>query len=386
MTQQALLSRLSILGMAKETTMGTYVSPTVFIPALKLGPEDVPSWEEDNSIENSVGKVVGVYQTVLDSKYALENYMYWEAVGHFLVAAGWKDSDKTATRVVADGATTSASAVVTSASAAFKIGDVGSPISGTGIPAATTIISVQSATSVTMSANATASATGVSITLGVSGTTRHGFKLTSGATDSYSLTDWNVYEGRGYPGMVLDTLDLTIDAKSAIKMASSFVGYPSAVQTKPSPVYGEIAPGLGYQPKYSFAGAAANTRVLSATLSLKRNAETIHVSNASQNPSESFSADAEAALKLKMLFVDDTERNFFLNNTQPSGLITMTSPVGTPTPSLVISAGQMAWKEGPIDRSGKYVTQDFDITLVDNSTDGGGPCCFALANGVSAAY
>lgn len=72
-----------------------------------------------------------------------------------------------ARRTVADGVTTSGSAVVTSATAAFNANDVGKRITGTGIPADTTITTVTSATQVTLSANATATATGVSLTIGV---------------------------------------------------------------------------------------------------------------------------------------------------------------------------------------------------------------------------
>lgn len=70
-------------------------------------------------------------------------------------------------RTVADGVTTSASAAITSVTAAFAADDVGKPISGTGIPAATTILSVQSATAATLSANASASGTGVTFTIGI---------------------------------------------------------------------------------------------------------------------------------------------------------------------------------------------------------------------------
>jgi hypothetical protein len=70
-------------------------------------------------------------------------------------------------RVVTDGVTTSGSATLTSATAAFSNDDIGKPISGTGIPAAATISAVASATSITLSANATATGTGVSVTLGV---------------------------------------------------------------------------------------------------------------------------------------------------------------------------------------------------------------------------
>lgn len=70
-------------------------------------------------------------------------------------------------RTVSDAATTNASAVLTSATGAFTESDIGSPISGTGIPASTRILSVESSTSVTMTANATATAAGVSVTIGM---------------------------------------------------------------------------------------------------------------------------------------------------------------------------------------------------------------------------
>lgn len=70
-------------------------------------------------------------------------------------------------RAVTDGVTTSGSAAITSASALFNASDVGNPISGTGIPAGATIAAVTSATAATLSANASASGTGVTFTLGI---------------------------------------------------------------------------------------------------------------------------------------------------------------------------------------------------------------------------
>lgn len=70
-------------------------------------------------------------------------------------------------RTVTDGVTTSGSAAITSATAAWVDDDLGKPISGTGIPAGTTLLSIQSATNATMSANASASGTGVTFTVGI---------------------------------------------------------------------------------------------------------------------------------------------------------------------------------------------------------------------------
>ncbi len=70
------------------------------------------------------------------------------------------------TRTVADGATTSGSPTFTSATGAFVANDVGVPISATGIPAATTILSVTNSTTVTLSANATATGSSLATTIG----------------------------------------------------------------------------------------------------------------------------------------------------------------------------------------------------------------------------
>lgn len=70
-------------------------------------------------------------------------------------------------RTVADAATTNADPTLTSATARFTSADVGKPVAGAGIPAGTTIATFTSATSVEMSANATATASNVTIHIGV---------------------------------------------------------------------------------------------------------------------------------------------------------------------------------------------------------------------------
>lgn len=69
-------------------------------------------------------------------------------------------------RTVTDGATTNNDASVTSETATFTIEDIGSPIAGTGIPTGTTIASVTSSTSIELSAVATATGTGIELTIG----------------------------------------------------------------------------------------------------------------------------------------------------------------------------------------------------------------------------
>lgn len=69
-------------------------------------------------------------------------------------------------RTVTDGVTVSTDATVTSATAAFTAADIGKVIAGTGITPGTTIASINSTTSIEMSATATGSATGVTLVIG----------------------------------------------------------------------------------------------------------------------------------------------------------------------------------------------------------------------------
>lgn len=70
-----------------------------------------------------------------------------------------------AARTVTDGVTTNTSTTVTSATAAFVTADIGSTISGTGIPVGSRITAVGSATSVTISNAATASGSGLTVVI-----------------------------------------------------------------------------------------------------------------------------------------------------------------------------------------------------------------------------
>jgi hypothetical protein len=69
-------------------------------------------------------------------------------------------------RGVSDGVIASGSSTLTSATAGFTSADVGKTLIGTGIPSGTTIQSYANATTVVMSANASASTSGTAVTIG----------------------------------------------------------------------------------------------------------------------------------------------------------------------------------------------------------------------------
>ena len=95
-----------------------------------------------------------------------------------------------------DGVSTNASATYTSASAAFVGSDAGQPIVGTNIPAGTTIASVTNATTVVLSANATASGTGLAFV--IYGRTSPTNRLAAQGYDSFAVDAYDYCSTFGF--------------------------------------------------------------------------------------------------------------------------------------------------------------------------------------------
>jgi hypothetical protein len=122
------------------------------------------------------------------------------------------------TRKVYDGVTTNGSATLTSATAAFTSADVGNPITGTNIPAATTISGYTSATSVTLSQNATGSGSPTTFKIYGDGNrtvidavTTHGSTTLTSATAYFTAAD----VGRPVTGTTLSAGTTIISVQSA---------------------------------------------------------------------------------------------------------------------------------------------------------------------------
>lgn len=121
-------------------------------------------------------------------------------------------------RTFADGATTISTPTLTSAAGAvFTLNDVGRVVTGTGIPAATTIIRWDGPTQVTMSANASATGAGVSVTIG------------------------QAYTTPTYPGSALALYTSTLPSVGALTIGGSLT-VPTATALATST--GTIGPGL----------------------------------------------------------------------------------------------------------------------------------------------
>lgn len=88
----AKLSALGYLGIAKETTFGTAVAPTVYIPYDSIKNEDDIKKTVDEGRRGVLSKEFAVYNTTRMSKIDIETLGYPDTIGYFLSGILGKDT------------------------------------------------------------------------------------------------------------------------------------------------------------------------------------------------------------------------------------------------------------------------------------------------------
>jgi hypothetical protein len=169
------------------------------------------------TVQKGVPDVGGTVRPMTYTGMMVEEWEIACAAGEFatigLTFAGMREIGY---RTVADGVTTSSSAAITSATAVWTQDDVGKPISGTGIPVSTTILSVQSATNATLSANATASGTSITFTIGIA---------LASASYTSGLKPFAYHQGSiTIGGTAVSVKKMTVKAKNGLDSDRRFIG------------------------------------------------------------------------------------------------------------------------------------------------------------------
>lgn len=383
-----LLGRLGYVGLAKEVTQGTWLTPTYYLPCTKIDFEINYDQLRDESYRNNDSNLQGLYQGAGDSSVDLEFNAYPDSVGYVLRIIGPDTVTPGVSTTLSSSTTAGAASISTAAS--IPLGstimiDTGSKVeyAVTGTPTGSgpyTIPITTPAAGLTFAHNSA---------VAVVSQTTHTFKQNAAAAKpTYSLTQHNAFEAWGYPGCMLSDVQIKVDPKGICTVGAKYTGWIGAIQSA-TPAFSEPPPFLGWQFTMTNAGASS-TRGLSYDITLKRPVEAIHASNGTQQPREVFSGVLDADISYKAIYESDADYNLYLQALQnnPTSMV-LTQPVGAGVnaggSSLTITTTQGGWSKGKPDVSGTYVTADFDISGVYNATDSGSVQA-VLRNFVSSAY
>lgn len=393
------LSRLGYIGIAKESTQGTYAAPTFYIPNTKVDAEDVYVPLRDESYRNNDTGLQGLYQGPGDSIFDFDLHSYPDALPYLLRGIIGPDT------VVAGVSTT------LTANCTVGGGLGGTPLSFTASPGNNAIVKLADSGGANLeyvqigtvtgsgpfTANVTTPATGTQFAhtaIGGSAVTQstHTFKQNpTAAQTSWSFTKYDVAtnalasHSRGFPGCKLSELAIKIDPKATVTASAKYIGWLSAEQTDPgSPTFSSVQPALGWQWSMTNAGGSS-TRGLTYDVTLKRPTEAIHSSDGVQNPRETFQGVFDMVGAYKAIFENDTDLNLYLQYLQQPATATLTQPVTSGGSVVTLTSSKSGWNKGKVDLSGVYVAADFSLDAIYNATDNGAFSA-TVSNFVSAAY
>jgi hypothetical protein len=368
------LSRLAVLGIAKESTPGTYVVPTSYIPFTKADFEDQYSEIKDESIRANDSVLQGVYQGPVVAHWSIDMLAYPDLVGHFLASMIGPD---TITPGVSTTLSSSSSASATTISTAATIAanswitiDTGNNLeyakvtAVTGSGPYTLTVTTSDSAAVGLTKAHTSGATVVS-------QTTHTFKQNPAAPNpTLSITVFDTLQTLSYSYAAISDLSLKIDPKGAVTSSAKFTTLPGIAASAMTPTFTSTAPVLGWQWTMTNAGGAS-TRGLSYDLNLKRTVDPIHSSDGTQAARENFQGPITVDGSYKAIFENQTDLNLYTQYTQLPATATLQQPTAVGGQSLVLTMSKSGWVKGKREIGGSYVQASFSLSGIYNTTDGG---------------
>ncbi|MCW2900928.1 MAG: hypothetical protein JWO67_3193 [Streptosporangiaceae bacterium] len=379
------LSKLAILGIAKETVANTYLAPTAFIPFSKADFEDHFAEIKDNSFRANDTDLQGMYQGVSEADWTIDLMAYPDVTGHFLRGMIGPD---TVTAGVSTTMSSGSTAGATTISTAASVTAQSIIMIDTGINLEyAKVTNVSGAGPYVLTVQGLGTAGGLQFTHASAATvvsqTTHTFKQ-SAARATYSLTLYDTTQTLGYAGAAFSDLDIKIDPKAAVTLAAKLKAFPGVVQSTMTPTYTALPPALGWQWNMINAGASS-TRGLSYDLKIKRKIDVIHSSDGVQAPREIFQGALDAEGTYSAIFENQVDMNLYLNYTQSPTTATLAQPLGAGGSSLALTMSKSGYYKGKRDLAKDYVEAQFSLSGIYNTTDGGAVQA-TLANFVTAAY
>ena len=298
----------SYLGIAKETTRGTVVAPTDFIPVSvsKVKPDDIIDPLFDEGLRGSMVK----------------NYNYIAGRTRSTFDFGGPAFPDT----------------------------VAYPIAGLLGEVVTTGASAPYTHTISLENSATAAA--------------------DAQPTSFTLTDFYSASVRSYPGIMIHDFSLKFSAEGLLEYDAKGTGWASSVPTTPTPTFSTILPTPVWAATVTIGGSAVAYAV-DGSIDMKRSVTPIYGISNTQNPYQIFLGALETTGKFSFIMETDAELTRFITNTQPSIVLNWTQGASTTLTQIQCTMTKGAYTAAAIQRGKDYVEIVVDVNAQANTTDKG---------------
>jgi hypothetical protein len=316
----------SYVGIAKETTKGTAVTPTVFIPVLasSLKPEDKYGALYDEGLRGSLVKNYNYIQGRGNSTFDFSGAAFADTIGFPI--AGLLGED------------------VVSGSAPY-------------------VHNIALKNSATAAADAQPA--------------------------SFTMTDFYSANVRAYAGQQFSDFSLKFTAEGLLEYDAKATGWLSATASTPTPSFSTVLPTPVWYGTVSVAGTTVSNAT-TGNIDMKRPVTPIFGIGNTQNPYQVFVGALEVTGKVTFLMEADTQLTNYLTNTQPTLVFNWTQGTGATQTSIQATMTKGAYTLAVIERSKDFVEVLVDINAQGNLTDSGtvgySPIKWVIKNAVTTGY
>ena len=304
----------SYLGIAKEVTKGTAVTPTDFLPVMagSLKPVDVIDPLYDEGLRGSLVKNYNYLPGRTRSTYDFGGSVFPDTVGYAIAG------------LLGDVATTGASA----------------PFTHT--------ISLENSAVAAADAQPT----------------------------SYTITDFYAAAVRAYPGCQFSDFTLKFNADGMLEYDAKTTGFASSAAATPTPSFSTILPTQVWKGSVSI-GATTITNSISGEIAMKRPVTPIYGISTTQNPYSVFLGALEVTGKITFVMEADTELTRYLTNTQPALVFNWAYGAAAAAVQIQATLTKGAYVASAIERGSDFVQISVDINGIGNTTDAGATAGFS---------
>ena len=383
------------INLGKEVSPGTIAASTYTFPVTTFKPVDKYTYMEDSAWRNAMAELYNLIQGVRIADISIGGPLFADGIGYALVNTlgdywqavnGTTGTSNSLSGPSAVGATT----IVLTSSTGFSNGETIS-IGGTGTTAeeVRTITNVGAAGTLTLNSALYQSHNTGSTVWAYSAVTTyvHKFSLlnsglgaggwTKSQPATYTYVDYTgvpaTYGARNYAYSCYSELTVSGEATGLVMWDGKITSIASVIATStPTTSLSTVAPQPAWNTSISLAGAGTlNSADYKLTLSRKISPK---FTNSGQQDPFAIARGALGAM-LSINFdpaQDESEFLYYLNNTQPTALITSSNGLaGTAAASIAIAAQVAAFDTGEINDSKDVFGFDTSVKCVANTTNTG---------------
>jgi hypothetical protein len=199
-----------------------------------------------------------------------------------------------------------------------------------------------------------------------------------------TITDYYSANTRQFPGCQAHDFELTFNADGMLEYTAKVTGYPSATTTAPAPSFSTVLPTQVWTGAVTIGGTSISNST-TGSLKLTRKVDPIFGIANTQAPYSVFVGALEVTGKITFVMENDTQLTNFLSNTQPALTFNWSTGTGATATQVAFTASKSAYTTGVVVRDKDYVEVTVEFNSLGNTTDVGttagySPVKFTLQN------